>query len=53
MRRAVYGLFIALSIGAVAGRILAVDAVDKQLAELILYQQGHPKWRQYSTISQR
>lgn len=44
IRRAVYGLFIALSIGGVVGRILAVDSIDKQVHERALYNQGRPDW---------
>lgn len=45
LRRAVYGLLIALSVGSVVGRILAVDSVDMFGLESHLYKRGREDWQ--------
>ncbi len=44
LRRSLYGLFIALAIGGLCGRILAVDSVNMFALEETLYRQGRPDW---------
>jgi hypothetical protein len=44
LRRGVYGLLIALALGACAGRILAVDSVDKYALEAQRHQEGRKDW---------
>lgn len=45
LRRGVYALFIAVSIGGIAGRILAVNAVDHVRLEKYLKDKGRQDWQ--------
>jgi hypothetical protein len=45
LRRGVYALLIALSLGSVAGRILAVNTVNRVDLEKHLHNQGREDWR--------
>lgn len=45
LRCAVYALLIALSVGSIVGRILAVDAVDMFGLESHLYKRGREDWQ--------
>ena len=44
LRRGVYGLLIALSIGGMLGRILAVNSVDMLELDRHLHREGRPDW---------
>lgn len=45
LRRSVYGLLIALSVGAMSGRLLAINSVDQIGAEKILKSQERKDWQ--------
>jgi len=45
LRRGIYGLLMALALGACAGRILAVDSVDRYALEARLHREGRSDWQ--------
>lgn len=45
LTKSVYAILITLSLAAVAGRILAVDAIDQYSIEQYLYNQGRADWQ--------
>jgi len=46
LRRSLYGILIALSVGSMVGRILAVNSVDRVGLERHLKRSGRKQWRQ-------